>query len=117
MGSILILSKTIPRIFNPEHTNIEGMFVLAIFGVIVNGAAIFRLRKGNTLNERVVSLHMMEDVLGWLAILIGTIIMYFFDAPIVDPIMSVLISFYILFNVFKNIKLSMRVILQEHLQT
>jgi cobalt-zinc-cadmium efflux system protein len=112
VGSILILSETIPRIINPQETNIKGMFILSIFGVIVNGAAILRLRKGNTLNERVVSLHMMEDVLGWLAIFIGTIIMYFFDAPIIDPIMSVLISFYILFNVFKNIKLSMRVILQ-----
>ena len=112
VGSILILSETIPRIINPQETNIKGMFILSIFGVIVNGAATLRLRKGNTLNERVVSLHMMEDVLGWLAIFIGTIIMYFFDAPIIDPIMSVLISFYILFNVFKNIKLSMRVILQ-----
>ena len=112
VGSILILSETIPRIIHPQETNIKGMFILSIFGVIVNGAATLRLRKGNTLNERVVSLHMMEDVLGWLAIFIGTIIMYFFDAPIIDPIMSVLISFYILFNVFKNIKLSMRVILQ-----
>ncbi len=112
VGSILILTKTIPRIIHPEDTHIPGMFILAIFGVIVNGAAILRLRKGTSINERVVSLHMMEDVLGWVAILIGTIIMYFFNLPIIDPILSVLITIYILINVFKNINISMRIILQ-----
>ena len=112
VGSILILSETIPRIIHPQEPDVQGMFILAILGIAVNGAAVIRLRKGSSLNEKVVSLHLWEDVLGWVAILIGSVIMYFFDVPVIDPILSVLISIYILIHVFRNINTSMRIILQ-----
>ena len=111
-GSVLILSAAIPRLFHPVASNPEGMFLLAILGVLVNGAAVFRLKKGNSINEKVVSLHLLEDVLGWLAILIGSVVMHFFDVPVLDPIMSVGIACFVLFNVFKNIRQSLRIILQ-----
>ena len=112
VGSIFILTEAIPRIIEPQESDAKGMFILAILGVIVNGAAVLRLQKGHSLNERVVSLHLLEDVLGWLAILIGSIFMYFFDLPILDPIMSVGIAIFILYNVYKNIGQSMKIILQ-----
>lgn len=111
-GSVLILTVAIPRILHPVTANTKGMFLLAILGVLVNGAAVFRLKKGNSINERVVSLHLLEDVLGWLAILIGSIVMHFFKVPVLDPIMSVAIAIFVLFNVFKNVKQSLRIILQ-----
>lgn len=111
-GSILVLTVAIPRIIHPQPTNTNGMLLLAVFGIIVNGAAVFRLRKGNTLNEKVVSLHLLEDVLGWAAVLLGSLIMHFFDLPIIDPILSITIACYVLFNVYRNIGKSMRIILQ-----
>jgi len=111
-GSILILTVAIPRIIHPVAANTSGMFFLAILGVLVNGAAVFRLKKGNSINERVVSLHLLEDVLGWLAILIGSVVMHFFDVPILDPIMSVGIALFVLSNVYKNLRQSLRIILQ-----
>lgn len=112
VGSILILIHAIPRLFNPQHPNVEGMLLLAVLGVIINGVAVLRLRKGSSINERVVSLHMLEDVLGWLAVLIGAGIMYFVDAPFIDPLLSILISLYILYNVYRNIRQSLHIILQ-----
>ncbi len=112
VGSTFILSEAIPRLLHPEKTYAEGMFLLAIVGVLVNGAAVFRLKKGESLNERVVSLHLLEDVLGWAAILIGSIIMYFFDVPILDPLMSIGISVFVLINVYKNVRQSLHIILQ-----
>jgi len=112
VGSIFILTEAIPRIFHPEKTQAAGMFFLAIAGVLVNGLAFFRLKKGNSLNERVVSLHFLEDVLGWVAILVGAIIMYFFNVPFIDPLLSVGIAFFILFNVYKNIRQTLHIILQ-----
>ena len=111
-GSVLILSEASPRIFNPQPADARGMFLLAILGIIVNGIAALRLREGNTLNEKVVSLHMLEDVLGWLAILVGSVVMYFVNVPVLDPIMSLLISIYVLFNVFRNLRSIARIILQ-----
>ena len=112
VGSIFILSEAIPRIIHPQETKVEGMFLLAILGVIVNGLAVLRLRKGNSVNEKVVSLHLLEDVLGWLAILIGSVVMYFFDAPFIDPLLSVGIAAFVLYNVFKNVGQTLRIILQ-----
>lgn len=112
VGSVIVLSHAVPQLWNPEKTNAEGMMYLAILGVIVNGAAVLKLRKGESLNEKVVSLHLLEDVLGWVAVLIGSIVMMFFDAPIIDPLMSVLITLYVLFNTYKNLKQIMRVVLQ-----
>ncbi|WP_339658600.1 cation diffusion facilitator family transporter [uncultured Polaribacter sp.] len=112
IGSIMIILNAIPRIINPEESDAKGMMWFAILGIIVNGAAVIKLQKGTSINERVVSLHMIEDVLGWVAVLIASIVMQFWNVPILDPILSLVIALYILINVFKNGKESIRIILQ-----
>jgi cobalt-zinc-cadmium efflux system protein len=112
VGSTFILNETIPRLFNPQSPDVRGMFFLALLGIAVNGMAALRLRKGKSINEKVVSLHLWEDVLSWGAILIGSVVMLFSDLPVIDPILSVAITLFILFNVFRNLKKSFRVFLQ-----
>ena len=112
VGSVLIVYKAIPRIFNPEAVHVKGMFVIAIIGVLVNGVAVLRLKKGHSSNERVVMLHLLEDVLGWIAVLLGSVLMYFFDWPFVDPLLSIAIAIFILWNAFKNVKEFVRIFLQ-----
>jgi len=111
-GSVLILSRAIPRIFNPEPVNAKGMIAFAVLGIFINGAAVLRLRKGKSLNEKVVTWHLLEDVLGWVVVLIGSIILNFKDLPIIDPLLSMGITIYILYNVVKNLKKVMNVFLQ-----
>jgi cobalt-zinc-cadmium efflux system protein len=112
LGSILILMETIPRLMAPEKPDTQGMVLLAILGVIVNGLAVYKTHKGKTANERVVSLHLMEDVLGWIAVLIGSIAMSLWNIPILDPILSMMIAAYILFNVFRNLGTNIKIMLQ-----
>lgn len=112
VGSVIILMEAIPRIFQPQVTHAKGMFILAIFGILINGAALLQLRKGKSLNEKVVSLHFLEDVLGWVAVLIGAAVMYFFDLPVIDPILSIAIAVFVLRNVYKNLREIARIILQ-----
>lgn len=112
VGSVVILVQAVPRLFNPQQPDVEGMLLLAVLGVLINGLAVYRLRKGSSINERVVSLHLLEDVLGWVAVLVGAGIMYFVDAPFIDPLLSVAISLFILYNVFRNMRHSLRIILQ-----
>ncbi|WP_439132723.1 cation diffusion facilitator family transporter [Polaribacter sp.] len=112
IGSVFIITEAIPRILHPETADAKGMMWFAFLGIIVNGAAVFKLKKGVSLNEKVVMLHLLEDVLGWCAVLIASIIMQFYNVPILDPILSVLIALFVLYNVFKNGKKSIRIILQ-----
>lgn len=111
-GSFVVLYESIQRLFHPVQTDAKGMLLFAIVGVLVNGFAALRLRKGGSLNERVVSLHLLEDVLGWVAVLLASIVMLFTEIKILDPLLSVGISCFILYNVFHNLKKVFRVILQ-----
>ncbi|MCX6307506.1 MAG: cation diffusion facilitator family transporter [Bacteroidia bacterium] len=111
-GSGIVLYESISRLFDPVHSDAKGMLLLAVLGVLVNGFAALRLRKGSSLNERVVSLHLLEDVLGWVAVLIASIVMIFTDLTILDPILSIGISCFILYNVYHNLRKAFRVILQ-----
>lgn len=111
-GSVLILTRTIPRIFDPQPVNAGGMIIFAIVGIIINGIAVLRLRNGTTLNEKVVTWHMLEDVLGWVVILMGSIVLMFLDIPIIDPILSVLITLYVLYHVVVNLKQILNIFLQ-----
>lgn len=112
VGAIFILQNAIPRIVHPQTSDAKGMILFAAIGIGVNGLAALRLSKGGSLNERVVALHLLEDVLGWVAILIGSIVMLFADIPVLDPILSIAIMIFVLVNVFRNLRKSLRIFLQ-----
>lgn len=112
VGSVFIISESVQRIFNPAQPDAKGMLILAVIGIGVNLIAMLRLRNGSSINERVISLHFMEDVLGWAAVLAGSIVMMFCDVPVLDPLLSLAIAAYILFNVYKNMKSVFQIVLQ-----
>lgn len=112
IGSFFIISATLPRLWSPIQPNAKGMLYLAILGIVVNGVAVIRLKKGDSINEKVISLHLLEDVLGWVAVLIASIVMIYVNIPILDPLLSLAISAFILYNVYKNLKESFKIILQ-----
>ena len=102
-GLAFVLWKAVGRLISPEPVNAPGMMVLAVIGILVNGAAVLRVRKGTSLSEKVVSWHLLEDTLGWGAVLIGAGIMAIWDLPIIDPILSIGISLFVLWNVGRNL--------------
>jgi cobalt-zinc-cadmium efflux system protein len=112
ISSIFILREASLRLVEPETPDAKGMVILALIGIAVNGFALLRLKKGKSVNEKVISLHFVEDVLGWTAVLIGSVVMIFADVPILDPILSILICLYILYNVYKSLRTTFRILLQ-----
>jgi cobalt-zinc-cadmium efflux system protein len=112
IGSVFVLQEAIPRLFNPQSPDARGMLGLAVLGVAFNGAAMLRLQKGHSLNERAISLHLLEDVMGWVAVLVASVVMLLADVPVLDPALSVLITLYVLFNVYRNLRDSFRILLQ-----
>ena len=111
-GGAVVLFESIPRILSPEATNVPGMLGIAVVGVVVNGVAALRMRGGSSLGERIVTWHFVEDVLGWVAVLIAALVMMFHDIPIIDPILSILITLYVLWNVGKRLKETLVILLQ-----
>ena len=112
VGSVFILSRAVTRLFNPEPVDAKGMILFAVLGIIVNGLAMLRLRGGKSLNAQVVAWHLIEDVLGWVAVLIMSIVLLFTDLYILDPIFSILITSFVLYNVIKNLRKTLALFLQ-----
>lgn len=111
-GGIYAIYETIGRFLNPEIPDAQGMMWFAFLGVAVNGYAAWKLSTGKSMNEKVVSWHLIEDVLGWIAILIIAIVLQFKEIAYLDPALSVLITLYILWNSIKKLKETLFIFLQ-----
>ena len=112
VGALFILSEAIPRLLEPEPADAGGMVVLAIVGIAVNGMAVLRVRRGQSLNAQVISWHLLEDLLGWVAVLIVSISLLITDVYILDPILSILIKLYVLYNVVRHLRVTLALFLQ-----
>ena len=112
IGSLYVITEAVGRILEPEHTDAKGMIFFAVIGVLVNGYAAWKLSSGKTMNEKVASWHLVEDVLGWVAVLVVGIILNFKDIHYLDPALSLLITIYILWNVFIRLKQTLFIFLQ-----
>ncbi|MCC2616973.1 cation diffusion facilitator family transporter [Aestuariibacter halophilus] len=112
VGSLWVISEAIPRLADPQMPVTEGMALLAVFGIAVNGYAAFKLSAGKSLNERVLNWHLLEDVLGWVAVLIVSITLMFVDLPILDPLLSIAFTVFILVNVVRTLRDTVQLFLQ-----
>ena len=95
-GSVLVILENITKLFNPQPVNDEGILWLGIIAVSINVLASLVVRKGKTKNESILSLHFLEDTLGWVAVILMAIVLRFTDWYILDPLLSLVISFFIL---------------------
>lgn len=112
-GSVMVIYNAANRIFNPVEINYNGMIIFAVIGTVVNFGAAYFTKDGDSLNQKAVNLHMLEDVLGWLVVLIGAVVMRFTDISIIDPIMSIAVALFICINAIKNLKRALDLFLEK----
>ena len=113
VGSLLVIYHAVLRIIDPVEIRYDAMIVFAIFGVAVNLAAALFTRHGHSLNQKAVNLHMLEDILGWIVVLIGAIVMRFTDIAVIDPILSICTAAFILVNACKGLKEAVDLFLEK----
>ncbi len=112
-GSAAVIYNAVNRFINPAEINYSGMIVFAVVGVCINFCAAYFTREGDSLNQKAVNLHMLEDVLGWAVVLIGAIVMKITDFVYIDPIMSVGVSIFIFINAVRNLKEAIDLFLEK----
>lgn len=104
LGSVMVIYNAVVRMIQPAEIHYDGMILFAVIGVFVNAGAAFFTREGGSLNQKAVNLHMLEDVLGWIVVLTGAIVMRFTDFSMIDPIMSIGVAVFILINAWHTLK-------------
>jgi cobalt-zinc-cadmium efflux system protein len=112
-GAVGMLVVSVPKVQHPEAPHTTGMIGIALFGLAMNGLAAWRLHAGSTLNERGAYLHLLEDVLGWAAVLVGAVVIHFTGWVVLDPLLSVGISGYILFNAVGTLRRGTAILMQH----
>jgi len=103
-GSALVIVNAIERIINPIEINYGGMIIFALFGASINFLAAYFTKDGDSLNQKAVNLHMLEDVLGWIVVLIGAIAMKFTKINVIDSVLSIGVAIFILIHALKSFK-------------
>lgn len=112
-GSLAVMYNAVVRIINPVEINYNGMLIFAVVGALVNFLAAFFTREGDSVNQKAVNLHMLEDVLGWVVVLLGALIMKFTDIRIIDPLMSLGVAVFILINAVRTLKAALDLFLEK----
>lgn len=111
--SMTVAYEALHRLFISQSPDASGMILIAILGIIFKGASLIRLHKGRTFNEKAISIHMLGDVFEWVALLIVSLILYFANIPILDPIASILVSVWVIYNLAKTLIASVKILLQS----
>lgn len=112
IGAVIVISNAVPRLLTPQMPNTQGMMWLAILGIAVNGFAAFRLMGSGSLNERMVYLHLLEDVMGWVVVLVGSLVMMWKPWPMIDSVLAIGISLWVLWNAIGNLRQTVQIFLQ-----
>jgi cobalt-zinc-cadmium efflux system protein len=112
-GSLGVLVFAIPRIFNPEPVHTLGMMGLALLGVVMNGFAAYRISRGSSLNEKALTWHLLEDVLGWVMVLLSGVVIYFTGWLWLDGLLAVILAVWILSRVLRTFRETVQVFLQR----
>lgn len=112
-GSLIVIVSSIKRLINPVRVNYNGMLILAIIGFIINFLAAYVTKDGDNVNKKAVNLHMMEDVLGWLVVLVGSLVIRLTKFYAIDSLMSLGVAIFILIHAFKNLKEALDLFLEK----
>ena len=113
VGSLLIIVESIKKIITPNDIDYNKMILFAIVGVIINTVAALITVGRDSLNQKAVNLHMIEDVLGWIVVLVGAIIMKFTHLFIIDPILSITVSMFVSINAIRHCKETIDLLLEK----
>lgn len=111
--SVVVVYESVSRLLNPVAPEAGWMLLVAIVGIIFKGVSVFKLHKGETINEKVILFHLLGDVFGWVAILIISVILMFWNVSFLDPLLSLIISLWLLYNMGKALHESVCVLLQK----
>lgn len=112
IGSTFIIREAIIRLQNPEPIHAQGVILLALLGLAVNGYAAYRMSKNSGLNSRMIMFHLLEDILGWCAVLIVSIVLLFKPWYFLDSILSILVALIIINGVIKTLASVSKIFLQ-----
>lgn len=111
--ALFLVYGAVERFFNPQHIASDLVIWLSILGIVVNGLSAFTLKKDadKNLNMKSAYLHLFTDMLASVAVLIGGLLMKYFQWFWVDSVMTLVIAIYLIIVGFDLLKKSTQILM------
>jgi cobalt-zinc-cadmium efflux system protein len=112
--TIFLFIEAYHRLFNPEPVKGLIMFSVALVGLLANLVAVFLLKHDSkhNLNIRAAYLHLLGDTISSVAVIIGSVLIYFFQVYWIDPVVTFLVGIYIFKEAFLVLKEAVDILMQ-----
>ncbi|MDD5507363.1 MAG: cation diffusion facilitator family transporter [Bacteroidales bacterium] len=113
--TVYLFYASYQRLREPEPVTGSVMFLTAVIGLLANVAAVFLLRKdaGENINIRAAYLHLLGDSLSSVAVIAGSILIYFFKLYWIDPVVTIVIGLYILKHAWMILREAVDILMQS----
>lgn len=110
----IVVRAAIIRLLHPEPVRSSILITLAVAGLIVNGLAVLLLRRdSHALDIRSAMWHLLEDFFGWIAVLVGGIVMKLTGWHVIDPILSLAVSAFVLWGAWSVFRESTSILIDS----
>lgn len=95
---LFLMYESYERFTNPQEVKSIPMLLVATIGLLANLAGVFLLKdfKSGNINIKAAYLHLIGDTLSSVAVIVGGLLIYFYEIHWIDPLITVLISLYII---------------------
>lgn len=113
--SFFLIKEAIERFYNPQPITGSIMLIVALVGLAANVIGTLLLKKGSegNLNIRAAYFHLLSDAVSSLAVIIGAVFIIFYEIYWIDPLLTILISLYILKETYKIVKESIEIVMMS----
>ncbi len=111
--AIILIIEAVERFADPQEIASNLVIGLSLLGILANGFSVLLLKKDSrrNMNMRSAYLHLMTDMMASVAVLVGGLLMKFFQWYWVDPALTVLIALYLIYMGYDLLRSSTRVLM------
>ncbi|HKL90635.1 MAG TPA: cation diffusion facilitator family transporter [Allomuricauda sp.] len=111
--AIILMKEAVERLMNPQEIESNLVIWLALIAIAGNGFSVLLLKKDadHNMNMKSAYLHLLTDMMASVAVLIGGILMKYFEIYWVDAILTMIISIYLIYMGYDLLKESTKVLM------
>jgi len=95
--AIFLMIEAVQKFYNPEVVNSVWVIALGVMSIVLNAVSVLLIKDDShhNMNMKAAYLHLLTDVMTSVAVVVGGLLMYYFQLFWVDPLISILIAIYL----------------------
>lgn len=112
--AVLLIVEAFHKFYYPEAINSIWLIGLGLLSIVLNAASVLLVKEDakGSMNIKAAYLHLLTDVMTSVAVVVGGVLMYYYSLFWIDPVVSMIIAFYLIWASFGLVKESTGILMQ-----